>query len=1394
LRWAFGLLGVVALLAGGMFPAAASAAPRTHSASRIHAASRPTGGSGWSSVPAAARAPISAALGADEPAYHVHAGVGGFAASQGGGVGVRFGRAGVSVSASGATLGLGLVALGRGASLTAVPSVSPKAAANRVSYAYPGVAEWFANGPLGLEQGFTVERPPAAGTGGPLTLSMSVSGGLRASLAGDGHAAAFSRVGWTVLSYTGLAVTDARGRSVSSWLGLDGNHLLIRVDDFRAAYPLQIDPYIQAAKLTASFGAGGLVGASVALSDNTVAVGVPDATVGSNEAQGAVLVFTEPSGGWGDETQTAILYASDGTAFDALGESVAISGNTIVAGAPYGPNFTKEGAVYVFTEPSGGWSSETQTAKLTASDAATDDLLGQSVAISSGGATIAAGASYDTVNGHTGQGAVYVFSEPSGGWSSETQAAKLTASDGATDDGLGASVAISAGTVVAGALEHEVDGHSEQGAVYVFTEPSGGWANETQAAQLTASDGATDDLLGQSVAIAPGGATIAAGAYGRNGGEGAVYVFTEPSGGWSNEMQTAELTASDGAADDYLGYSVAMSSDGTTVAAGAVNAGSSGGGAVYVFDEPSGGWANKDQAAELTASDGSSGNDLGDSVAMSGSTIVGGAPRDDSAYVFEAVDPTSTTVACSPSSVSLGQQTACVATVMDTSSSPTTPTGSVSFASSGSGGFSSGSCVLSGSGASASCGVTYSQDSVGSPSITASYGGDETHTPSSNSTSVGVALDPTSTSVSCSPNPVEADQWTTCTATVTDTSATPTTPSGQVGWSANGESGVDCTLSGSGSSASCDVGYEFSTNAEETIDASYGGDSTHAASSGSTVLNGGYPTVVVLSCGSPDAVNEADECVAQIFDTSGDTLSGTVSFSSSGYGTFSSAGLGVPCTVQGFQGGGICVINYTPLASGSPTITATYNGDSGDQPSSGTFQVSVSAASTSTSVSCVPNPVEAYAYTACTATVTDTSSYPSTPTGQVAWTSDGFPTISCNLAGSGSSADCTVYAAYGSAGSPSIGASYGGDAAHSSSSGSPSLTVVGDPTSTVVACSPNPVATNKATSCTATVTDTSVSGQTPSGTVSFTTSGGGSFSPGGSCTLAGSGSQSSCAVSYTQTSAGQATIAATYSGDNANAISSGSTPLDVAAPPTLSGVSPDVGPATGGTAVTITGTNFAPTTTVRFGAAASANVTVVSTTELTATAPKHKPGSVTVTVTTAGGTSRSTPRDLFAYGPPTVKSFTPTSGVTGSTTTLTGTGFAKGLTVFFGTLASPRVTVLSGTKLKAVVPDGAVKAALTVADTQGSATSTSTFTPTLSVTGFTPSRGPVGTVVTIKGIGFTATSTVTFAGVTATDVIYLSSTKLKATVPTKAKTGPIKVTNTTTPKDTAQSAATYTIT
>jgi hypothetical protein len=591
------------------------------------------------SLPSVAQGPISAALGRDTAAYRVKGLVARNPAQR---FSARFGPSGVAITAGAARFTLSLTAFGRGRALTSLQAVSPVASANRVSYAYGSLREWWANGPLGLEQGFDIATRPAGS--GVLALSLAVPGGVRLS-----HGTLLLPGG---LRYAGVQATDADGRALHAWLTLRGAQAVLHVNDRGARYPLRIDPSIQQAELTASDGAGNgsgedhgdRFGYSVAVAGNTVVVGAPFHTVGSNALQGAVYVFQMPGSGWASATQTAELTNGAGADHVQLGYSVAISsdGNTIVAGAPAGSEApgsptNSQGSADVFTTTGDNWTT-TSTPKAVLSYNPADESplggeLGWSVAISASGDTIVAGAPYDGSSSGDYVGVAYVYTTTSapGTWASSSSPALLTASANSNEnDGpeLGASVSIAANgdTVVAGA---PYQGTSAQGAVYVFT-TSGSWTSEHQTAELTASDGGGSDLLGYSVAI--GGNTIAAGAY-NHASQGAAYVFVMPTGGWVNATQTAELTA--GATGDEQGWSVAIDPSGDTIVAGARGAspctalGTVENGAAYVYTEPAGGWVNTTQANELAASDPNNSDDFGVAVAVavSGSTIVVGADQ-----------------------------------------------------------------------------------------------------------------------------------------------------------------------------------------------------------------------------------------------------------------------------------------------------------------------------------------------------------------------------------------------------------------------------------------------------------------------------------------------------------------------------------------------------------------------------------------------------------------------------------------------------------------------------------------------------------------------------------------------------------------------------------------------
>lgn len=214
------------------------------------------------------------------------------------------------------------------------------------------------------------------------------------------------------------------------------------------------------------------------------------------------------------------------------------------------------------------------------------------------------------------------------------------------------------------------------------------------------------------------------------------------------------------------------------------------------------------------------------------------------------VRPTALSLTCSPATVAIGQATSCTATVGDTAGSASTPTGTVSFtAGTHKGNFTGvGSCTLAAIGAAqASCSVSFSappQLPLGTQTITASYGGDSGHAVSGNDVFITVTFRATSTSLSCQEVPPVVQSH--CTATVSDISLGPAAaPIGTIIFTSSGPGhfigAAECTLSASGTSASCTVTYttpEGVPFAGQIITAIYEpGDSSHLPSTGSTVLN-----------------------------------------------------------------------------------------------------------------------------------------------------------------------------------------------------------------------------------------------------------------------------------------------------------------------------------------------------------------------------------------------------------------------------------------------------------------------------------------------------------------------------------------------------------------------------
>ena len=321
------------------------------------------------------------------------------------------------------------------------------------------------------------------------------------------------------LNTTAAVLQDNLGASV----GISGNYALIGVpkDDTDVGTntgSLQIflrteTGWVQHQKLTASDATSGdQLGTTLAVSGDYVIVGVPGKDgVGTNS--GAAYIFTRQGTEW---VEQAKLVASDETAGDYFGISVAIDGDTALVGAHRGNEaFADGGAVYVFERIGASWY---QTAKILAPDGANFSYFGFSVAFN--GNTAIIGATRDDEAGNDA-GAAYVFVRDQFGW---TQQAKLIGNNTKAEDNFGYAVAIDGDFAVVTSPRNR-----GTGAAYIYEREGTRWEQKRNRIRIRMipidHDGATS--FGISVAIS--GETAVIGATGAIVGEeevGAAYVFT----------------------------------------------------------------------------------------------------------------------------------------------------------------------------------------------------------------------------------------------------------------------------------------------------------------------------------------------------------------------------------------------------------------------------------------------------------------------------------------------------------------------------------------------------------------------------------------------------------------------------------------------------------------------------------------------------------------------------------------------------------------------------------------------------------------------------------------------------------------------------------------------------
>lgn len=277
-----------------------------------------------------------------------------------------------------------------------------------------------------------------------------------------------------------------------------------------------------------------------------------DTTAGGN-CDGSAYVFVRSRGSW---VQQAKLIPPNIGRYDEFGTSVAVSGNTLAAGPGYGT-----GAAYVFARVGTTWTLQT---KLLAPEPSERAFFGDPVAID--GDTVLVGSYTDDTPLGENAGAAYVFVRSGATWQLQ---ARLTAADGVAGGGFG--LALDGDTAVV--LDRRLFGQQRPDAGYVFLRKGTAW---TQQARLTVSSGPAFDEFSTDVDVS--GPVIVMGASASRSDSEAAYVFVRSGSTW---VQRARLVGPEPAEDERFGTAVAV--DAATIVVGALNRGTEGQGAVFIY-------------------------------------------------------------------------------------------------------------------------------------------------------------------------------------------------------------------------------------------------------------------------------------------------------------------------------------------------------------------------------------------------------------------------------------------------------------------------------------------------------------------------------------------------------------------------------------------------------------------------------------------------------------------------------------------------------------------------------------------------------------------------------------------------------------------------------------------
>ncbi len=242
--------------------------------------------------------------------------------------------------------------------------------------------------------------------------------------------------------------------------------------------------------------------------------------------------------------------------------------------------------------------------KVVASDKATNDIYGHSVAFSGDGTRVVVGAYGSDSGGLIDAGAAYIYIRSGSSWTLEQ---KIVASDKAISDNFGFSVAFSrdGNRVVVGARQHAPAAGFRSGAVYIFTRNNTTW---TQEAKITPNSKVAGDEFGYSVAVSSDGSRVVSGAPSNDGtatNSGWAFIFVRSGTTWTQEQV---IVPSVRVFNAQFGRSVSLSSDGSRVFIGAI-----GSSAVYMYNRSGSVWS---QEIKLDGETG--GSSFGISVSLSG--------------------------------------------------------------------------------------------------------------------------------------------------------------------------------------------------------------------------------------------------------------------------------------------------------------------------------------------------------------------------------------------------------------------------------------------------------------------------------------------------------------------------------------------------------------------------------------------------------------------------------------------------------------------------------------------------------------------------------------------------------------------------------------------------------